>query len=117
MLIKIIKKIKNFKNYNNNEAINIVKKLIKFQLMKTKRNYYRKKIITIKIKEFIKSNINQLNKILKKKITNLNFSNFLNLRIILRKQFRQFIFINNIRKALFQKRFISLFERNLRRFY
>ena len=67
---KRIEEIKVFKNYNNNETINIVKKLIKLRLIKMKMIYYKKMMITIKIKKFIKSN-----RILKKRITNSNSSN------------------------------------------
>ena len=80
---KRIEEIKIFKNYNNNEAMNIVKKFIKLRLMKTRMIYHKKMMITIKVKEFIKSS-----RILKKRITNSNFSNCLISRIILRKQFR-----------------------------
>ena len=73
-----IEKIKVFKNYNNNKAMNIVKKFIRFQLMKIKMICHKKTIIITKIKEFIKSN-----RILKKRITNSNFSNRLILRITL----------------------------------
>ena len=67
--------------------MNIVKKFIKFRLTKTKKIYYNKKLITIKVKKFIKLNTIRLNKILKKRITNSNFSNRSISRIILRKQF------------------------------
>ena len=80
-----IEKIKIFKDYNNNEVMNIVKKSIKLRLTKTKKIYHNKKMIMIKIKKFIKSSIIRLNKILKKRITNSNFSNRLISRITLRK--------------------------------